>query len=502
MKYIVFLICTFTSVEIFSQNILFPDTLFKNRLISNGIDSNLDGEISLIEASNINSLDISYGWNFMPINDLTGLEHFVNLDSLYCSSNNISIIPISNLIEIKYLNCSYNNISTLKLFNNFKIRYLDASGNDMDSLIFGQNDSLREIHLNSVNTDSIFDFSSLSNLETLVFPSAKDLNLSNNQRLKYLDCSYSSGKIDVSNNPELEFLSCKGQSTLDIRNSPKLTYLKCIGNANKLDSIDLSNNVDLIRLDLWMNNISNIDLSSNTLLQHVELGYNSLINIDFTNNNKITYLSCGGPNLRNIDITGLTLLESLATGNFLDSNSSSIDSLNLSTNFNLKHLYCPSGNLTKLDVSNNQLLEDIHCGFNNIDSLILCNNPNLNYLHFDGMPQLTNVFVPNLGSTPNYYDFGSPNWQFYNCNLVSVTESKELSSIQVFPNPASDYLKIDGVNISEDYTFEIINLNSEIVLNGQFSNGLINIEELRPSLYIFKIKKNGIDLIQKKIIKK
>ncbi len=108
-----------------------------------------------------------------------------------------------------------------------------------------------------------------------------------------------------------------------------------------------------------------------------ELGYNHIPHIDFTNNINIWYLSCGGDSLKSLDLTGLINLETLGTGNFLDSTSSNLNSIDLSTNINLRHLYCPAGNLTELDVSQNVLLEDIHFGYNLLDTMIICANPNI-----------------------------------------------------------------------------------------------------------------------------
>ena len=67
-----------------------PDHAFLNALIEEGVDTNGDGEISMGEAAAITSLDISED----SISDMTGIEKFVNLDTLLCYSNQISSLDV------------------------------------------------------------------------------------------------------------------------------------------------------------------------------------------------------------------------------------------------------------------------------------------------------------------------------------------------------------------------------------------------------------------------
>ncbi len=465
----------------FSQNILFNDTLFKHRLIDNGIDINFDGEISYTEAAAVTNLDVSHGWNFYPIADMSGIEYFINLDTL---------------------NFSGNNLSSVNLSNNIQLQYLDASQNyNLDTLILGSNSFLEQINLNGVNTNSIFDFSGLPNLIKLEFDNATDLDMTSNANLRTLLCRFSKGQINVSNNPSLETLVCQGQSHLDLSSCSQLEYLQCYGDSIKLDSIDLSNNPLLSELTLWQNNLSHIDLSQNTALQQVELGYNHIPHIDFSNNVNITYLSCGGDSLRSVDITGLLNLQTLGTGNFLDSLSSNLDSIDLTTNVNLKHLYCPAGNLTHLDLSHNTLLQDLHCGYNNLDTIIICSIPNFTYLHCDGMPQLTHVFIVNTSSPPGYYSFGSSNWQFYSCTLLSVEENSKDANIDIFPNPVSQSLNIRNLTGIENISFEIIDINSKVVLQNHLSSNLIDVNKIKSGIYVLRLLKSNSIIIRKCFVK-
>lgn len=464
-----------------AQNIAFQDTVFKQRVIAAGYDLNLDGEISLSEGALITSLNVNHlgspggpWWVQQRIRSLGGIEHFVNLDSLFCSNNQISRLDLSS---------------------NTKLSYLWASSTSLDTLILGNNDSLRYINLNQNTQCTDIDFTGLPNLRVLDYYGAGNVNMSGNPLLEELHCRFSQGAISVPNNPQLKVLECFNQASLDVSSCVGLKELFCEGRLIKLDSIDLTNNAQLVRLDLWNNNLTSIDLSQNVALEFVELGYNLIPSIDFTANTDIKYLSCGGDSLRSIDVTGLTFLESLATGNFLDSNSSQLEHLDVSTNVNLKELYCPAGNLTQLDLTQNPLLESLFCGYNNLDTLLLCANPVLSYLNCDGMPQLTHVFVPNPTAAPNFYSFGSDNWQFYNCALVlDVPAVASKTNLSLYPNPASDYFRFAG--LPEDVAgmvYELRDLHGKRIMGDRLSEMAVNIEAMPAGLYVVSVyRANGL----------
>jgi Leucine-rich repeat (LRR) protein len=67
------------------------DNNFLNALISQGADANGDDKISLDEAEVITYLDVSAD----SISDITGIEAFSNLDTLFCGHNQLSTLDIS-----------------------------------------------------------------------------------------------------------------------------------------------------------------------------------------------------------------------------------------------------------------------------------------------------------------------------------------------------------------------------------------------------------------------
>ena len=84
-----------------------PDDMFLNALIKAGVDTNGDGQISNKEAWEITFLDLVYH----GISDLTGIELFVNLDTLICSYNKLTTLDVSNNTALILLDCQYNDLT-------------------------------------------------------------------------------------------------------------------------------------------------------------------------------------------------------------------------------------------------------------------------------------------------------------------------------------------------------------------------------------------------------
>ena len=484
MKILILLFAILISQISFSQNIQFNDTIFKLRLIEEGIDTNFDNEISISEAEAVSNLNIAYGWFYYQITDLSGIEYFINIDTLDCSGNLMTSIDLTNNQNLIFLNCAWN-------YN-------------IDTLILGYNESLEHINLDNINTNNSIDFSGVPNLKVLEFRGVNILDVSNNTNLEILLCEFSACPIIVSSNTKLIKLICKNQESLDLSNNPLLEYLDCKGStasSYKLDEIDLSNNQSLKSLNLWYNNISQLDLTQNVLLEYINCGYNQIHDINFENDVNAKTIVCLGENLTNINVTNLTNLEVLVTGNSGDSTSSNLYELDVSTNINLKELYCASGNLTSLDLSNNIELEELYCGFNNIDSLILCSNFNLTYINFADMPQLGNIYIPDTAQPPYYYSYGSPNFMFVSCNLLNIDNLHiNESQVKIYPNPAENQITIEISKLSSNsLSLEIIDELGRIVKSANISDNktTISIEDLRPGIYYCRVSGEDIYNVQK-----
>ncbi len=200
-----------------------PDNNFLSSLINQGVDKNLDGIISVEEAMPIISLDVSN----RNISDMTGIEAFIKLEHLNCSSNQLATLDVSHNTALTELLCAGNKLTRLDVSNNTALTELSLKSNQLTSL-------------------------------------------------------------DVSNNTALTFLSLSGNqlTNLDISNNTALTVLSL--EVNQLTSLDVSNNTALTFLSLSNNQLTNLDVSNNTALEWLFLSHNQLTSLDVSNNTALT----------------------------------------------------------------------------------------------------------------------------------------------------------------------------------------------------------------------
>ncbi len=210
-----------------AQNVNIPDANFKAKLISLGVDTGGDGEISKAEAEAVTDLDL-YS---LDIADLTGIEAFMNLETLNCYYNDLTNLDLSKNIKLEKLWCYYNNLTSLDLSNNINLEELYCSDNELTSL-----------------------------------------DLSNNIKLKYLECEYNKlTSLNLFKNIDLKYLICMRNqfASLDLSDNINLETLHCA--SNPLTSLDLSNNINLETLYCTYNPIKSLDLSNNPNLTDIDI---------------------------------------------------------------------------------------------------------------------------------------------------------------------------------------------------------------------------------------
>jgi len=223
------ILCIFLNVSFLaiSQNVNIPDANFKNYLINNpAVNSNNDSEIQQSEALAFTG---TLAFQFYLIEDLTGIEAFVNLTVLDCGDNNLTTLDLSQNTALLELYCYDNQIESLDLSANTALQVLDCRNNQI-------------------------------------------LNL------------------DVSSNTELYYLSCPFNEmvSLNVQNTV-LTTLRCY--SNQLTTLDVSTNMVLDTLICDYNNLLELDLSNNSVLTIADCDYNELtsLNLANTNNSNITF---------------------------------------------------------------------------------------------------------------------------------------------------------------------------------------------------------------------
>lgn len=74
---------------------------------------------------------------------------------------------------------------------------------------------------------------------------------------------------------------------------------------------------------------------------------------------------------------------------------------------------------------------------------------------------------------------------------TSVLENTDQPNIRVFPNPTSDRLFIDGLQISEQYSYQLYDLTGKSVNDGNLSTSGISVDQIAPGTYLLTIQKGS-----------
>ena len=249
---------------------VFPDAEFRKELKTYDTDGN--GKLSDAETKAITSIS-TFGYD---ITDLTGTQYLTSLESLDCSSSNVSILDVSGLTSLKSLDCK-----------NTKISSLDLSGLT----------SLESLYCGSTNIKSL-DVSGLTSLQDLrcEFTSITDLDVSSLTSLKSLYCRATNISIlDVSKVTLLQNLDCGNTniSSLDLSKLTALEFLNC--EDTKISSLDVKDVTSLKNLGCGSTSISSLDVSSLTALEYLNCEDTKISSLDVSKNTALTWLVCSAP---------------------------------------------------------------------------------------------------------------------------------------------------------------------------------------------------------------
>ena len=189
------------------------DPAFANELQARGYIPDASC-ISAEDVAYITELDVSGTYDAVgELTSLKGIEYFTSLKTLWCSSNQLTSLDVSNNPALVNLDCSSNQLTSLDVSNNPALVDLDCAGNQLTSLDVSNNLALESLYC---------DYNALISLD-----------VSNNLALESLYCDYNALiSLDVSNNLALESLYCDYNAliSLDISNNSDLEHLYCSGN--------------------------------------------------------------------------------------------------------------------------------------------------------------------------------------------------------------------------------------------------------------------------------
>ena len=239
--------------------------------------------------------------------------------------------------------------------------------------------------------------------------------------------SYLVGEATINTNGDAEiqvaeahafngFINCPNLGISDltgIESFIAITFLIC--HSNNLNTLDLSQNVDLTFVSCAVNALTSIDVSQNLDLEVLQCNNNLLSAVDVSQNINLTSLYCN-----NNPITSLDLSQNAALID-LYANTMALTSLDLSQNVNLETVLVLENNLTAIDLSQNIALTTLRVQFNQIYTLDLSQNSSLVSLNSNNNPNLYALDLAN----GNNINLSNP--VLLNCPNLSCIEVDDVS---------------------------------------------------------------------------
>jgi hypothetical protein len=503
-KKILLLCITLVTLFANAQLTPIPDSDFELKLVTLGIDTNgITGNILNTDAEAVVSLNVS---NF-GIEDLTGIEAFINitnlncadnallgtldlsqnvlLEMLSCNNNQLTGLNVTQNIALTRLYCYTNSIHNIDITNNVLLEELDAFGNQFQSINLSQNPALLYFYCEENLLQSIDLSHNLNLIEFACFDNQlQNLDVSLNSHLSYLDAGQNqltslnlangnNGNIEGADfNVETNNLTCIQVSDVAYANAnwsigtdPGVVFgLDCspktaIPDANfedKLIALGIDTNGqtgDILNVDAEIVadlNISNANITNLTGLE----AFVNLINLDFSNNI-----------VNSVNLDGNPLLESLICYN------NTLVALVPINNPQLNNIECRNNNLVQLLIHNNPLLLTLDCSFNNIVNLNLSFNTALTVLD-------CNVNQMNSLDVLSNIDL-----------LTLLCGSNPLSTIDISQNVGLEILNAHNTNLLSLDTRANPSLNSVSIEN----NNIITLDfSLNPNLQYISCYSNSL----------
>lgn len=532
-----------------SETTAIPDANFEQALIDLGhIPGPLDGQIFTGNVSAVKSLFVSN----KNISDLTGIDVFNNLETLYIKDNNITSINLSSNLKLQNLSSSMNNLIDLDLSSNSELQYLTCDNNGLTNLDLSNNPKLINV---TANNNSLSSFT-----------------LTNHTILEELDISENNlTSLNLTNNAALTDLNFENNSLTNLDLSSNYELVNIIANKNNLSSFSMTDHLKVSKLDVSENNLTLLDLSNsiklevlyaeNNLLSSVDLTSNSEINVIWLNNNNITDLDLRNgsnetiyelrlnenPNLtcvqvddteyfsnqgfdtnndqfvfsldcsstsqdiisisdtnfeqalidKNIDsdgiVNGQVLASDIDTIEYLDINSKNISDLTGIEGFSvLETLIAHSNNLTSINVSKNLRLSGLVLDFNQLTSLDVSKNIELVSLTFSS----NSITTIDLSKNTKLNQFYANNNSLATLDVAQLPELEQLyignntiSKLDVTQNAA---LKFLNCSLNQLTSLNLIS-NSALEIINCSQNNLEYLDlSQNPNLYNVIVNDNAL----------
>lgn len=325
------------------------------------------------------------------------------------------------------------------------------------------------------------------------------IDLSDCPSLKRLDIKSSLGELneelDLSAQKDLVYLDCSGGALvqLNLEHNSKLEVLKCAG--NQLKGLSISHLKQLKELDCSQNQLTELDLSNLDKLESVN-----------ATGNKIRSPKLGGLiHLKRLSLAenplGKVLKIDLPELLWLKVSRCGLEKLELVNAPNLEGLECSENKLSSLDLANaNTKILFLECFLNNIDGTemgkLIASLPNWSDPKNPGNGK---CYAMSYGFSPDEPDENEKNFAYEDdvkmaldkqwAFIAKTKDGKEVkyagrprstqqianSEIVISPNPATDFVSIQGV--SPNTEVRILDLSGKLLIESLTrSEGILNLD--------------------------
>ena len=325
------------------------------------------------------------------------------------------------------------------------------------------------------------------------------IDLSDCPSLKRLDIKSSLGELneelDLSAQKDLVYLDCSGGALvqLNLEHNSKLEVLKCAG--NQLTGLSISHLKQLKELDCSQNQLTELDLSNLDKLESVNATGNKIRSPKLGGLIHLKRLSLAENPLEKvlkIDLPELLWLKVSRCG---------LEKLELVNAPNLEGLECSENKLSSLDLANaNTKIQALDCFLNNIDGTemgkLIASLPNWNDPKNPGNGK---CYAMSYGFSPDEPDENEKNFAYEDdikmaldkqwAFIAKTKDGKEVkyagrprstqqianSEIVISPNPATDFVSIQGV--SPNTEVRILDLSGKLLIESLArSEGVLNLD--------------------------
>ena len=184
--------------------------------VSQKVDKNGDGQISVNEAQEVKYLELEEDECGYGITDISEIKYFTSLQYLDCMSNNITDLDLSHNSQLVRLCCNANQIQSLNISGLNLLTLLDC----------GYNPELVSVNVSSCSQLTNFMCARCDNLESFSVNDCQSLDL-----------------LEVDHNTKLKLINVAG--------CPNLDFFYCVG--NDLNTIIIDENQEDAE---WLNDIN------------------------------------------------------------------------------------------------------------------------------------------------------------------------------------------------------------------------------------------------------